>query len=137
MPYLRIFSHTRWTSREGDTWSASSNFDVNVTPRPRAYRLFDFFAHVWKPLSSTLSDPGWGVSFSLARGGRHSSRAILYCRATYAGYPDSDLATFRRLFEVRKEDLAKKLALITKNSLARQEHQNQSTVVANSNKVAA
>jgi len=129
-------------SREGYTWSASSSFDVNVTPRPANCRVFDCIADVWKSLSSTLSDPGWGASFSLIRA-EYRRRLASGSRGRVAFYQVTglvglDLAAFRRLFEVRREDFARQLALIGQNPFAGQEQQNPSVVVTtNSSRVAS
>jgi len=128
-------------SREGDTWSADSNFDVNVTPRPTSCCTYDYITGDRKSLSSTLSDLGCG-SFSLVRG--HRSLAPLRVRLLFEGSlrlsvlmdaitgVQFDLEVFCRLFEVRIQDFF----LMMQNLLANQEQQNRNAVMVNPNRVA-
>jgi len=67
---------------EHNTWGVSSSFDVNITPRPANCRLFDYIDNIWRSLSFTLSDPGWGFSFSLVRGAGRD----VPLRASYAAH---------------------------------------------------
>jgi|GEM_PF-1734425 len=118
-------------SREGDIWRADSSFDINVTPRPKNCGFYEeYTTGDWKSLSSTLSDPKWGISFLLVKGRPDYVTQAFRVQKALAFQLSADRATFRRLFEVRKEDLAKKRSLMLQNFHEAQAQENQNSAVS-------
>jgi hypothetical protein len=94
--------------RKGDSWDAQSKFDVDVAPRPTSTFIYNYDTKREESVCPFISHFGLGFVFSLiqAPGGVMATRRLLWAAAALAAC-GRDLATFRRLLEVRTDDLVR------------------------------
>jgi len=127
---LKVFS------RAAGAWSVGAHF-CDDRPALKECQVYDASKMTWRPLISILSDPGWGVSFALFRGGQRVRRLGVQpgfacmrsggCNASYADLrAELDILVYRHLFKVRSEDLAKHLAFLSPAFYKKEALQNQS-----------
>ncbi len=114
-------------SREEDSWRDTCAFDVRVMPAPMNGSLYHGSKGELRSLTSLLQDPDWGRPFSFVRGLWQKPSILSNCRRRWSIHRHHDLETFRRLFEIRKRDLAEQIALMKRGPDKALEHKSQSS----------